>query len=317
MKDQMETTVEACHFNSFRGHMMGQPILGIRENIRRITQEMVKEYHATNYIGPNIVVAGAGAIDHDQLAELAEKHFGFLPTKAPTGIENRNINKPDFTPSILSMNDVELPNINLGICYEGPGWFNPDYYPFLVLQRIMGEYNKDTYSGVHLDSPQKQFNTLNQYLRQFEELDLQKTVYTPYSDTGLFGSYFHGSPKLVPQLMALLPMVLCEYSEYLNEFEVYRAKNRLYNELLQHETGNDIVQSIGNQIVYLDRRVPRSEIARRVSNIDSKVLNKVAFKWFFDQDMSVVLWGPQEGTLGGSTHNRHTKRSPLGWNESA
>lgn len=131
---------------------MALPILGVRENIRRITQHMVKEYHATNYIGPNIVVVGAGNVNHEHLTELAEKYFGGLPNKSPTGIEPRNTEKPNFTPSILSMKDEELPNLNVGVFFEAPGWFNPDYYPFLVLQRVLGEYTQDKPTLVNLNS---------------------------------------------------------------------------------------------------------------------------------------------------------------------
>ena len=68
----------------------------------------------------------------------------------------------------------------------------------------------------------------------------------------------------------------------MSQVEVFRAKNRLYNELLQHETGNDITQSIGNQLLYLNRVVPRSEIATRISNIEQQHLSRVARNWFFD-----------------------------------
>lgn len=69
----------------------------------------------------------------------------------------------------------------------------------------------------------------------------------------------------------------------MNIVEVFRAKNKLYNELLQHETGNDITQSIGNQLLYLNRVVPRSEIATRISNIEQPHLSRVARNWFFDR----------------------------------
>ena len=35
-KDQQATTLEACHFNAFRDHMMGQPIRGDNDSLQNI-----------------------------------------------------------------------------------------------------------------------------------------------------------------------------------------------------------------------------------------------------------------------------------------
>jgi len=312
-KDQMETTIEAIHYTSYRDHMMGQPILGIRENIGVITQDMIKEYHATNYIGPNIVIVGAGDIKHEQLVELTEKAFGALPNQAPTGIETRNTDKPLFTPSHLSMRDDEMHNVNVGVFFEAPSWHDEDYYAMLVYQRILGEYTQDRYTGAHLNSTDRQYNLMHQYLGNLPDITIHKSIYTPYSDTALFGSYLHGNEVHAPQMLFMSQVILTEYANFMNEAECFRAKNKLYNELLQHETSNDIAQSIGNQVLYLNRRVPRSEIATRVSNMNGKHLGKVAFNWFFDREISLVSWGPIAHVIVYTHYNRPTRRSTLGW----
>jgi len=35
----MKATLEAVHYTAFRDHMMGQPVLGIRENLMNIKRE--------------------------------------------------------------------------------------------------------------------------------------------------------------------------------------------------------------------------------------------------------------------------------------
>ena len=64
--------MENVYFNVFRDHMMGQPILGDIDNIRQINREMVVDFHQRNYFGENIVVVGAGNVDHQQLVDLVE-----------------------------------------------------------------------------------------------------------------------------------------------------------------------------------------------------------------------------------------------------
>lgn len=80
-QDPKETLMENVYYNIYREHMMGQPILGDIDNIRQINREMVVDFHATNYFGENMVIVGTGAVEHQQLVDLAEQHFGNMPRK--------------------------------------------------------------------------------------------------------------------------------------------------------------------------------------------------------------------------------------------
>ncbi len=55
------------------------------------------------------------------------------------------------------------------------------------------------------------------------------------------------------------------------------------------------MQNIGQQVLYLNRRVPRSEIAKRVANIDGEHLKQLCYTWFYDSEPSVTNWGACEG----------------------
>jgi processing peptidase subunit beta len=312
-KDQMETTIESAHYTSYRDHMMGQPILGIRENIGTISQDQIVEYHRTHYVGNNIVVVAAGDVNHEQLSEAVEKAFGRLPSQTPSGLEVKNQDKPYFTPSMMYMRDDEMANCNIGVFFEAPSWTSEDYYSFLLFQRLLGEYTSDKYTGAHLNTPDRQYNTIHNLLGQLPDITIHKSIYAPYSDTGLFGSYFHGNEVHGYQMLYMGQLVSSDYALYLNQVELFRSKNKLYNELLQHETGNDITQSLGNQILYLNRKVPRSEIATRISSIEGGHLSRVARKWLFDAEVSAVAWGPIHSLMNFSHYNRPMRRSTLGW----
>jgi len=310
-KDQMEQTIEQGHYTSYRDHMMGQPILGIRENIGTINRDQIADFHATHYVGPNIVIVGAGDVSHQQLCELSEKYFGNLPTHPKNPI--KNLDKPYFTPSFMTLRDDEMVNVNVGVFFEAPSWTHPDYYAMLLFQRILGEYTQDKYTGAHLNLPDQQYNTIHTHLGSLPDISIHKCIYAPYSDTGLFGSYIHGNEVHSYQMLYMSQLILTEYASYLNQVEVFRARNKLYNELLQLETGNDISQNLGNQILYLNRKVPRSEIAKRSSSFDNAHLQRVCTKWFFDQEVSAVAWGPIHSIMTLSHYNRPLRRSSLGW----
>lgn len=61
------------------------------------------------------------------------------------------------------------------------------------------------------------------------------------------------------------------------------------------EGTNQIAKDIGTQILGLGRRLPRSEIAKRVAHVDSYHLKHLCNSWFYDAEPSFTNWGPVEG----------------------
>lgn len=139
-RDQMSTTIESVHATSYRDHFMGQPVYGIRENIHSITQEHIKQYHAANYIAPNITIAGAGNIQHDRLVDLANKAFEKVPTSGEsTPAKRNNSDIPYFTPSLMYMRDDEMCNVNVGVFFNAPHYTHSDYFSMRLFEQILGE----------------------------------------------------------------------------------------------------------------------------------------------------------------------------------
>jgi len=85
------------------------------------------------------------------------------------------------------------------------------------------------------------------------------------------------------------------YSHYVNDVEVIRGKNRIFNELCSIESASEVLQQIGPQMLYLNRRVPKSEIASRVAHIDNHHIKHLCNEWFYDAEPSFTNWGPIEG----------------------
>jgi predicted Zn-dependent peptidase len=63
------TTIENCHYNSFRDHQLGQPIRGDADRVQLLTPDVLHAYRSANYFGDNIVVVGTGAVSHDQFVD--------------------------------------------------------------------------------------------------------------------------------------------------------------------------------------------------------------------------------------------------------
>lgn len=75
-KEPQETIMEAVHFNSYRDHMMGSPILGDIDNIQNVNKRMVEEYYHTNYVGKNLIIIATGGVKHDEFVRAVSEKFG-------------------------------------------------------------------------------------------------------------------------------------------------------------------------------------------------------------------------------------------------
>lgn len=252
---------------------------------------MVVDFHHTNYFGENMVIVGTGQVEHQQLVDLAEQHFSSLPRKNPKPIVGTE--KAVFNPGLLMIRDDEMINSSVGVFYDAPGWKHEDFYSFLLLQRVFGNFQIDKHAE-HLNDVKKQYNSMHAMLGDLPDVTRQECLYSPYSDCGIFGNWFFGNEVFTRQMNycgVALPTI---YSHYLNDVEIVRARNTLYNELMGIQSASDIMQQIGPQMLYLNRRVSRSEIAQRVSNIDAYHMRMLCNEWFYDAEPSFTNWGPIE-----------------------
>ena len=72
----------------FGEHPLGRPVIGTAEAIRRTRLADVRAYHCGRYVGPNIVIAAAGNLEHEPLAHMVQQRFGDVvpPADATVGV---------------------------------------------------------------------------------------------------------------------------------------------------------------------------------------------------------------------------------------
>ena len=291
--EYQRTLMQACHANAFREHMIGQPTRGDRDNLPNLTVEQVRQFHADNYHGDNIVVVASGSVDHQDLVDMVERSFSSVPRQS--GSETHNTERPIYTPALQMMRDDEMYNANVGVFYDAPGLKHPDYYAFELLKRVFGEYNIQK-NGEHLNDVAKQYNALHTMIGDLPDVTIHKSHYFAYSDCGIFGNYFFGNEVFTRQMTYCGMALNTTYGHYMNDVEVYRARNKYYNELLSTDGVLDTIHDIAPQIIHLGRRVPRSEIAKRIAYFDAYHMKNLCYEWFYDAEPSVTNWGPIEGT---------------------
>lgn len=130
---QEEVIFDLLHETAYQGSGLGRTILGPESNIKTISKKHLEDYIKTHYTGPRIVVAGAGAIDHTQLTQLADKAFGALPSAPRDGLVTAS-QPAVFVGSDIRQRDDDLPLAHMAIAVETGGWTNPHAFPLMIMQ---------------------------------------------------------------------------------------------------------------------------------------------------------------------------------------
>jgi mitochondrial-processing peptidase subunit beta len=175
------------------------------------------------------VVVGAGNLNHEEFVSQVNQHFANLPKQTAGTILNKE--KPIYIPALLFIRDDEMYNSNVGIFYDAPSVKDPDYYAFLLLKHMFGSYRIDK-NAEHLNDVKKQYNSMHALLGDLVDVTRADCLFESYSDCGIFGNYFFGNEVFTRQMNycgVCLPTI---YSHFLNDVEVYRGRNNLYNSLL-------------------------------------------------------------------------------------
>lgn len=282
-----EVVFDYLHATAYQGTALGRTILGPTENIQSISRDDLVEYISTHYKGPRMVLAGAGGVDNDQLADLAQKYFGNLsntyqgevPVLPPTR----------FTGSEIRVRNDDMPLAHVAIAVEGCGWENPDNIALMVANTLIGSWDRSHGGGANLSSPLASHSSQGNLCHSFQSFN------TCYTDTGLWGIYF------VADKMTIEDMVFNVQSEWMRlcssvtEFEVERAKNLLRtNMMLMLDGSTPICEDVGRQMLCYGRRIPLPELEARIEAVNAQVVRDVCMKYIYDKCPAVAGVGPVE-----------------------
>ena len=181
-KQTEEVVFDHLHATAFQGQPLGRTILGPKENIESIQRDDLVNYIKQNYLADRMVLVGAGGIPHQQLVELAEKHFSGLPREPPStaAIESANAQKarPDFIGSEVRIRDDNMHTANIAIAVEGVSWKDDDYFTALVTQAIVGNWDRAMGNSPYLGSK------LSSFVHEHKLANSFMSFSTSYSDTG-------------------------------------------------------------------------------------------------------------------------------------
>ncbi|KIP04244.1 hypothetical protein PHLGIDRAFT_129642 [Phlebiopsis gigantea 11061_1 CR5-6] len=293
-KQMEEVVFDHLHAVAFRGQPLGRTILGPKQNILSINRDDLSNYIKTNYTADRMVLVGTGGVDHAELVKLAEQHFSTLPVSSnPIPLGRLAHSKTTFTGSEVRIRDDTLPTAHIAVAVEGVGWSSPDYYPMLVMQSIMGNWDRSLGSATLLSSRLSHIISSNNLANSFMSFS------TSYADTGLWGVYLV-TENLV-NVDDLMHFTLREWTRMAiapTDTEVERAKSQLKASLLLTLDGTTaIAEDVGRQLVTTGRRMTPQQIEFAVDAVSTEDIQRVAKKYIWDKDFALAAVGPIDGLL--------------------
>lgn len=266
----------------FPGHPLGRPIEGTEETVSTFGHERTAAFHATAYAPPNLVIAAAGNVEHEQLVELAAK--AFADGKAEAGAVK---SVDDYSPSpaapILIQRKKELEQAHLIIAAPFPSARHEDRYAASLLSSVIG-------GGTS--------SRLWQRVR--EERGLAYSVGAAgshYTDAGIFQIYAGTSPEQLDEVLDIsLEEVRRSLREAVGEDELRLVKDQAVSSiLLGLESTSARAGTLARQEIVHGRRIPPEQVIARIEAVTPEDMLRVANEHFKTERLALGALGDLNG----------------------
>ena len=217
----------------FPDQALGRPVIGTAQVIGSVPADGVRAYHEGHYTAPNIVVAAAGNITHERVAELADGLLGDLPREPGAGVYEAA--RPGSPTLVVKEKATE----QYHLCLGGPGLSRND--PRRHAQSVL-----DAVLGGSMSS------RLFQEIREKRGLAYSVGSYAVgYADTGQVGVYLGTREDNLATACEVVGAELRRIAEEpLPEDELRRAKDHLKGRLvLGLESSGTRMNRIGRAVL--------------------------------------------------------------------
>ncbi|MFY9554728.1 MAG: pitrilysin family protein [Blastocatellia bacterium] len=265
--------------NFWPDHPLGRSILGTTDTLATFNHQRVARYFSDVYAPRNLVVAGAGNIEHERFVDMVGGYLSVL--------EDRAVDLSASVPShaarrIVLDKDLEQTHLVLGT--SCPSMTSPDRYCVHVLNVILG-------GGMS----SRLFQTIR------EEHGLAYAVFSgvnAYTDAGYLSVYAATSPDQVTDVIRLSVEEFNRFKrEPVSDAELQRAKDQLkVSIMLSLESTSARMSNLARQEIFFGRQFTLDEILERIERVTVADVQRVAGEIFSNDELAITALG-QLGSL--------------------
>ena len=263
----------------YKSGSLGLTILGTAESIGAFDRARFKEYMGSHYIPSSTVIAVAGNLSACDALEKIKK--AFCDFNSPGAV--CDYAKQQYTPAFTNK-EKDIEQVHLCIGFPGIKIGTDESYTMAAINTMLG-------GGMS--------SRLFQKIR--EEHGLAYSVYsyhTGFLDTGLFAVYAALAPA---QLAEVTEMILEEVKmsslQTVSSSQLSKTKEQLKsNYILSLESVASRMNSIGRNLLMLNRIVTADELIQKIDAIDLNGFYTLCEKIFKADHMSMAVVGSADLT---------------------
>jgi predicted Zn-dependent peptidase len=260
----------------WKGHPYGRSILGSRERVSSMTARDLRTLHEGHYTGPNLVVAAAGNVRHEDLVERVEACFGDI---APRGRGADIHGLPEFEPG-SSVVRRDLAQTHIVLARPCPPHSDPRRYALALLSAAFG-------GGMS--------SRLFQRIR--EELGLAYSVFSFqsfYSLGGVTGVYVGTRPEWADRAEGAVLEEMARLSrEGLGREELEMVRNQVKGQImLSLESTGARLHRLAHFALYREPFLTLDEVLSRIDAVSEGELRSVASEFWDPERQFSLRLGP-------------------------
>jgi predicted Zn-dependent peptidase len=273
---------------TFGGDPLGRSIIGRAEVISGTPRDQIAAFHADRYRPEQMVIAAAGAIDHDEFVSLCAERVPGSQTAASVAAAS-NGTGPALVPPRPRFERKDTEQFH--VCMGGLGVSRHDDRRFAL--RLLDSVFGGTSSS-----------RLFQEIR--EERGLAYSVYsftTAYHDTGQIGLYVGTRADNLHEALSVVGTELTRLrSEPATPDELRRAKENLKGRvLLALESTGARMSRLGSELLAQAPLLTLDEVVAKIDGVTLSDLEELAAELWDPRSLSIVGIGPDEAQFDDAT----------------
>ena len=263
----------------WKDHPLGRPILGTRQTVGAFERGAIQNQFEQSYLPNNMVIAVAGHVQHQRVADQIWKRFRDLEPQNHQPVQRAPVVQPHIT--LKNKEALEQAHLCLGV----PSYPVADdrRYACYVLNTLLG-------GGMSSRLFQKIRERQGLVYSVFSEL-------TPYRDAGGLLVCAGTSIASVPRVLASVVEEFRDLKENpVSAEELRRAKDQLKGSImLGLESTASRMSNLARQEMYFGRSLSLDEIIQKIETVTADDLLSIARESFQTGKIALTLLGRLDG----------------------
>ena len=258
---------------SYPDQPLGRSILGPEERVANFKKWDLSTFVSENYGANQMILAAAGAVDHDKIVLQCEEIFGDLVARKQSPV------LPGYFQGGEIRQVKDLEQAHFALAFESPNYKNPDIYTAQVFATAFG-------GGMS--------SRLFQEIR--EKRGLCYSIFASvgaYCDTGTLTMYAGTSGDKVSELANITMDELKRAADDMGEAEVARARAQMKAGLLMGlESPSSRAERLARMVAIWDRIPSLDEIVAQIDGVTTETVRNFAGSLSSGAPAAMALYGP-------------------------